>query len=159
MTFYEGCLYVGCFTKYTDSAIARYAVDKQGNLVNTMDEGLGMNFEMAVPLDYSTISEQAQGLTFYNDKLLLSHSFGILPSRVVFYEKSDKRLYVDENSAISYRFPERIEQIFVDGDDLYVLFESAAYAYSSASVNIVDRVLKLSLPRMEKYQQSTQNQY
>ena len=64
-------------------------------------------------------------MTFYNDKLLLSHSFGILPSRVVFYEKSDKRLYVDENSAVSYRFPERIEQIFVDGDDLYVLFESA----------------------------------
>lgn len=27
MTFYDGCLYVGCFTKYTDSAIARYAVD------------------------------------------------------------------------------------------------------------------------------------
>ena len=157
MTFYDGCLYVGCFTKYTDSAIARYAVDDQGNLINTMDEGLGMNFGMAVPLDYSTISEQAQGMAFYNDKLLLSHSFGILPSRVVFYEKSDKRLYVDENSAVSYRFPERIEQIFVDGDDLYVLFESAAYAYSSASVNIVDRVLKLSLPRMEEYQQSIQS--
>ena len=58
---------------------------------------------------------------------------------------------------VSYRFPERIEQIFVDGDDLYVLFESAAYAYSSASVNIVDRVLKLSLPRMEEYQQSIQS--
>ena len=76
---------------------------------------------------------------------------------VTVYEKSDKRLYVDENSAVSYRFPERIEQIFVDGDDLYVLFESAAYAYSSASVNIVDRVLKLSLPRMEEYQQSIQS--
>ena len=154
MTFYEGCLYVGCFTKYTESAIARYAVDDKGKLINTMDEGLEMNFEMAVPLEYSTISEQAQGMAFYNDKLLLSHSFGILPSRVVFYEKSDKRLYVDENSAVSYRFPERIEQIFVDGDDLYVLFESAAYAYSAASVNIVDRVLKLSLPRMDEYQKS-----
>lgn len=155
MTFYEGCLYVGCFTKYTESAIARYPVDNQGKLISTSDESLGMNFDMAVPLDYSTISEQAQGMTFYNDKLLLSHSYGILPSRVVFYEKSDKRLYVDENSAISYRFPERIEQIFVDGDDLYVLFESAAYAYSAASVNIVDRVLKLSIPKMEEYQKST----
>ena len=155
MTFYEGCLYVGCFTKYTESAIARYPVDNQGKLIRTSDESLGMNFDMAVPLDYSTISEQAQGMTFYNDKLLLSHSYGILPSRVVFYEKSDKRLYVDENSAISYRFPERIEQIFVDGDDLYVLFESAAYAYSAASVNIVDRVLKLSIPKMEEYQKST----
>ena len=155
MTFYEGCLYVGCFTKSTESAIARYPVDNQGKLIRTSDESLGMNFDMAVPLDYSTISEQAQGMTFYNDKLLLSHSYGILPSRVVFYEKSDKRLYVDENSAISYRFPERIEQIFVDGDDLYVLFESAAYAYSAASVNIVDRVLKLSIPKMEEYQKST----
>lgn len=152
MTFYEGCLYVGCFTEYTESAMARYAVDGNGDLINTMDEGLGMNFEMAVPLTYATISEQAQGMTFYKDKLLLSHSFGILPSRVVFYERSDKRLYVDENSAVSYRFPERIEQIVADGDDLYVLFESAAYAYSAASANIVDRVLKLSLPKMEEYQ-------
>lgn len=114
---------------------------------------MGWQFPLIIPPFPNRHREWA----FYNDKLLLSHSFGILPSRVVFYEKSDKRLYVDENSAVSYRFPERIEQIFVDGDDLYVLFESAAYAYSSASVNIVDRVLKLSLPRMEEYQQSIQS--
>lgn len=152
MTFYDGCLYVGCFNKYTESTIARYAIDSQGSLVHRLDEDLGMAFEMAVPLDYSTISEQAQGMAFYNDKLLLSHSFGILPSRIVFYEQSDKRLYVDENSAKSYRFPERMEQIFVEGDDLYILFESAAYAYRTSSVNIVDRVLKLSLPKMEEYE-------
>lgn len=152
MTFYEGCLYVGCFNEYTDSVIARYAVDEEGNLVNRLDETLGMDFEMAVPLDYSTISEQAQGMAFYKDKLLLSHSYGILPSRVVFYQQSDKRLYVNENSAKSYRLPERLEQIVVEGDDLYVLFESAAYAYRTSSTNIVDRVLKLSLPKMEEYE-------
>lgn len=59
-------------------------MDSKGDLVNTFNEELGMMFEMAVPLDYSTISEQAQGMAFYNDKLLLSHSFGILPSRIVF---------------------------------------------------------------------------
>lgn len=153
MTFYKGCLYVGCFNKYTESSIARYAVDEEGNLVNTLDEELGMNFEMAVPLDYSTISEQAQGMAFYNDKLLLSHSFGILPSRVVFYEQSDKRLYVNENSAKTYRFPEMIEQIVVDGEDLYVLFESGAYAYRGYAGNVVDRVLKLNLPKMESYEE------
>ena len=149
MTFYKGCLYVGCFNKYTESMIARYAVDEQGDLVNTFDEELGMMFEMAVPLDYSTISEQAQGMAFYNDKLLLSHSFGILPSRIVFYEQSDKRLYVNENSARSYRMPEMIEQIVVDGDELYVLFESGAYAYRGYAGNVVDRVLKLDLTKME----------
>jgi hypothetical protein len=157
MTFYEGCLYVGCFNKYTESTIARYAIDVDGNLVNRLDESLGMNFEMAIPLDYSTISEQAQGMAFYQDKLLLSHSFGILPSRLVFYEQSDKRLYVNENSAKIFRFPERMEQICVDGDDLYVLFESAAYAYSASSVNIVDRVLKLSLSKMEEYESQGTN--
>ncbi|MDC7286536.1 hypothetical protein NXH76_01855 [Blautia schinkii] len=157
MTFYEGCLYVGCFNKYTESNIARYAVDAEGNLVTKLDQGLGMDFAMAIPLDYSTISEQAQGMAFYNDKLLLSHSFGILPSRVVFYEQSDKRLYVNENSAKSYRFPERMEQIFVEGDNLYILFESGAYAYRASSANIVDRVLKLSLPKMEEHESSRAN--
>ena len=45
-----------------------------------------------------------------------------------------------------------MEQIFVEGDDLYVLFESGAYAYRASSVNIVDRVLKLSLPKMDTYE-------
>jgi hypothetical protein len=156
MTFYEGCLYVGCFNKFTESVIARYAIDEEGRLVDKIDDSLGMNFEMAIPLDYSTISEQAQGMAFYKDKLLLSHSFGILPSRLVFYEKSDKRLYVDENSAKSYRFPEKMEQIFVEGDDLYVLFESAAYSYRASSANIVDRVLKLDLTKMDEYENEAQ---
>ena len=50
MTFYKGCLYVGCFEKYNESVIARYGVDEEGKLINTMDEKLGMDFEMAVPL-------------------------------------------------------------------------------------------------------------
>ena len=106
------------FNNIQRAPFARYAVDSKGDLVNTFNEELGMMFEMAVPLDYSTISEQAQGMAFYNDKLLLSHSFGILPSRIVFYEQSDKRLYVNENSARSYRMPEMIEQIVVEGDEL-----------------------------------------
>ncbi|HIZ22038.1 MAG TPA: hypothetical protein IAA21_04465 [Candidatus Blautia faecigallinarum] len=149
MTFYEGSLYVGCFMEYSESVIARYALDEEGYLSVRLDDSLGMDFEMAIPLDYSEISEQAQGMAFYHDKLLLSHSFGILPSRLVFYEQSNTRLYVNENSAVSYRFPERMEQIFVEGDDLYVLFESAAYAYRASSMNIVDRVLKLSLAKMD----------
>ena len=39
-------------------------MDSKGDLVNTFNEELGMMFEMAVPLDYSTISEQAQGMAF-----------------------------------------------------------------------------------------------
>lgn len=38
-----------------------------------------------------------------------------------------------------------IEQIVVEGDELYVLFESGAYAYRGYAGNVVDRVLKLNL--------------
>ena len=46
-----------------------------------------------------------------------------------------------------------IEQIVVDGDDLYVLFASGAYAYRGYAGNVVDRVLKLNLPKMESYEE------
>lgn len=82
MTFYDGCLYVGCFNKFTESVIACYEVDEEGRLVNTLDEALGMSFEMALPLEYSTISQQVQGMAFYEDQLLLSQSFGPLPQRL-----------------------------------------------------------------------------
>ncbi|MCD7868143.1 MAG: hypothetical protein LUG62_08155 [Clostridiales bacterium] len=151
MTFYDGCLYVGCFNKFTESVIACYEVDEEGRLVNTLDEALGMSFEMALPLEYSTISQQVQGMAFYEDQLLLSQSFGHFASKIALYEQSDSRLYINENTARLYAMPERMEQIVVDGDDLYVLFESAAYAYRSSSMNIVDRVLKLSLSKMMDY--------
>ena len=69
--------------------------------------------------------------------------------RLELFSTSSKRLYVNENSARSYRMPEMIEQIVVDGDELYVLFESGAYAYRGYAGNVVDRVLKLDLTKME----------
>ena len=36
---------------------------------------------------------------------------------------------------------------------LYVLFESGAYAYRGYAGNVVDRVLKLNLPKMESYEE------
>jgi hypothetical protein len=152
MTFYDGSLYVGCFDAKNNSVIGRYPVDEEGIMLTELTLGLGTDFEMAIPLDYSTISKQVQGMAFYKDKLLLSHSFGILPSSLVFYVQSDERLYVNENSAKTYQFPERLEQIYVEDDNLYVLFESAAYAYRASSFKIVDRVLKLSLPKMVSYE-------
>lgn len=150
MTFYDHCLYVGCFNRFFKSSIARYPVDEEGRLTNELDKELGMEFEMAMPLDYATISERAQGMDFYQEKLLLSHSFGMMPSKLVIYEQSDERLYINENSAKIIYFPERMEQIVVEGDDLYILFESAAYAYRRSSANIVDRVWKVSLTELEE---------
>lgn len=152
MTFYEGCLYVGCFDKKKDSVIARYLVDDEGYLITQMSLVLGNSFSMAVPYDYSTISRRVQGMAFYKDKLLLSQSYGIFPSSLLFYTQSNERLYVNEKSVKTYHFPEKLEQICVDDDNLYLLFESGAYAYRACSRRIVDRVLKLNLPKMMEWE-------
>lgn len=148
MTFYDGCLYVGCYDEKSNSSFARYPVDYQGRLRTEMNLWIGSAKKMAIPKDYSTISRRVQGMDFYQDKLLLSQSYGILPSNLVLYTQSDERLYINEKSARTYRLPNRLEQICVDGDDLYLLFESAAYAYRATSLTTVDRILKLSLPRI-----------
>ena len=46
--------------------------------------------------------------------------------------------------------PEMIAEFVVEGDDLYVLFEAGSYAYRGYAGNVVDRVLKLNLIKMEE---------
>ena len=103
---------------------------------------------MAVPRATARISEKAQGMAFYQDHLLLSQSYGILPSQLLFFKDSDEHLFINEVSVMEYKFPEKLEQIYVDGDYLYLLFESSAYAYRASSFRIVDRVIRLNLKEM-----------
>ena len=92
------------------------------------------------------ITEQAQGVAFYKDKILFSHSYGIFPSTLqVFKNNSFQKLLEKDTAESSIRLPEKLEQIYVDGDDLYVLFESAAYSYRASSLVKMDRILKLDL--------------
>ena len=148
MTYYQGSLYVGCFTKGTSSVLCRYSVGEDGRLVTQNTEDLGMDFEMAVPRATARISEKAQGMAFYQDHLLLSQSYGVLPSQLLFFKDSDEHLFINEVSVMEYKFPEKLEQIYVDGDYLYLLFESSAYAYRASSFRIVDRVIRLNLKEM-----------
>ena len=61
------------------------------------------------------------------------------------YQNSYMKLLESDNATYKVRFPSRMEQIYVDGDDLYVLFESAAYGYQASSLIHMDRILKLNL--------------
>ncbi len=56
-----------------------------------------------------------------------------------------KMLLEEDTMLQKIRFPSKLEQIYVDGDDLYVLFESAAYGYRYTSLTQFDRILKLNL--------------
>lgn len=148
LAYHDDCLYVGYFTKNGSSVLEEYPII-DGGLLKTQVPEDPLNFmevaPIALPSDTLVIGEQAQGMTFYGDFLLFSHSYGMKSSYLYVYENSYRKLLESDAAACRIRFPSRMEQICVDGDDLYVLFESAAYAYRASSLIQLDRILKLDL--------------
>ncbi|NCB92645.1 MAG: hypothetical protein EOM40_08780 [Clostridia bacterium] len=149
LTYYDNALYVGYFTEKTASVMEEYDILEDGTLATqTMTNSLDVTDSItpiALPSDMRVITEQAQGVAFYKDKLLFSRSYGVLPSALEVYNNSMQKLLETDAMLKSIRFPEKLEQIYVDGDDLYVVFESAAYGYRASSLMKIDRILKLNL--------------
>ncbi|MBS6194199.1 MAG: hypothetical protein KH828_01280 [Clostridiales bacterium] len=149
LTYHDKALYVGYFTQDTASVLEKYDIMDNGTLVtesvSTAPSLTDPLTPIALPSDMRVITEQAQGVAFYKNKILFSHSYGIYPSTLQVFNNSLQKL-LEENAVVkSIRFPEKMEQIYVDGDDLYVLFESAAYSYRASSLIKLDRILKLNL--------------
>lgn len=149
LTYHDKSLYVGYFTENTASILEEYSITDDGTLVtqlltDSLDKSDAIT-PIALPSDMRVITEQAQGVAFYKDKILFSHSYGIFPSSLQVFNNSLQKLLEEDAAIRDIRFPEKLEQIYVDGDDLYVLFESAAYGYRASSLFKIDRILKLNL--------------
>lgn len=149
LTYHDNSLYVGYFTQKTASVLEKYEIMEDGTLVTQQvcaaPELAEFITPIALPSDVRVITEQAQGVAFYKDKILFSHSYGMLPSTMQVFNNSLQKLLEKHAAVQTIRFPSRLEQIYVDGDDLYVLFESAAHSYRASSLIKLDRVLKLNL--------------
>lgn len=151
ITYYNNCLYVGYFTSNHSSVLEEYQILDDGTLDTQASEDTLESTDtppLAMPSDTRVIEEQAQGLTFYKGQLLFSHSYGMKSSYLQVFSNSHRKLLESSNAIEKIRFPSRMEQICVDGDDLYVLFESAAYAYKASSLVQLDRILKLDLNKL-----------
>lgn len=152
LTYSNNALYIGYFTENSSSVLEKYDMNEDGTL-KTQAPGstLGLSGSLdaftpiALPSDTRVINSKAQGVAFYKDMLLFSRSYGILPSSLQIYRNSLQKLLEESHMVTEIWFPEKMEQIYVDGNDLYVLFESAAYGYRFTSMTKVDRVLKLNL--------------
>ncbi len=150
ITYHDNALYVGYFTQNTASVLEEYDIAEDGTLItqfsSDMPDMVDSFTPIALPSDMRVITEQAQGVAFYENKILFSHSYGIFPSTIqIFNNNTFQKLLEKENAESSLYLPEKLEQIYVDGENLYVLFESAAYSYRASSLIKMDRILKLNL--------------
>ena len=147
MAYQAPYLYVGYYSTQEDSTIKKYEVQDDGNIRSVPVEHPASKVRQGVAEeDDLKISPYAQGMTFLGDILFLSYSMGIFPSRLAAYQVSDGiRDFTDQMPVEDIRLPYMLEQIYMDGGTMYLLFESGAYPYRYLPGLSVDRVLKIDI--------------
>ena len=151
MTFYEGYLYIGHFSLKENSVVQKFKIGVNGGLQTENGATLGVDKDIAIPEEIKAIPKQIQGFAIYKDKAILTQSYGIKSSNLFVHNYSDIMYQTGTKYTINkVVMPQKLEQIYIDGDDLYVLFESAAFSYRAQPLPKVDRICKLDLGEIIK---------
>ena len=135
MTYYNGYLYTGLFSK-----------DKNNSSITAklkiLDNGTTLDTE---PINYYYIPSYVQGMAFLDNKILFSTSYGYKPSKIIVYDYSEDRIdYVNtEPLKVITTFP-MLEQVYPYKDELYMIFESTAYAYRYTLGIKIDHIVNLN---------------
>ena len=146
MTYADGYLYIGHFSMDENSVVQKFQIGEHGGLKTQSGSSFGIDKRIAIPEDVKQIPNRIQGIAIYKDKVILTQSYGWTPSKLFVHNYSDFMHQTEKQYTINkISMPQKLEQIYIDGNDLYVLFESAAYAYRAQPLPKVDRICKLSL--------------
>ncbi|MCR5161456.1 MAG: hypothetical protein K6C06_06765 [Lachnospiraceae bacterium] len=154
MTYSGNALYVGYFTnkRGRESTIQKFEMDEAGGLVtyaNADEMTFSLFPSIAMPSVIIDVSRKCQGMTFMDGYVLISQSMGIFDSTIRVYKDNVEDGYLDaRNSKALHRvkLPSMLEQISTINDGkLYMVFESAAYAYALWPAVSVDRVVVLNI--------------
>ncbi len=151
MTYMDHHIYIGFFHTTQNGVLKKYHVESNGNLYRSMFELNGMNMESGLAISSAVIPKQTQGMAFYYDKLFLSQSLGILPSRLVLFDDAKpNKTYQNEAAMLSVKLPSMLEQVYIYNDELYMIFESAAFAYRDLPTFSVDRIIKVDVSELKR---------
>lgn len=162
MAYYNGYLYIGYFQIRNNSILQKFKIAKDGSLekVNSSryQEHYGANLprQIAVPVNVSTISSKVQGIVFTEYRMYITESYGIMPSKLakfsIIQDEEENQNYTNENAISIINMPQKLEQIAVEGEDMYMIFESASYSYRYYSIPSIDRVMKMKVADVDAYE-------
>ncbi|MGF2941167.1 YncE family protein [Enterococcus xiangfangensis] len=98
------------------------------------------------PFGTLAIPKKIQGVTFYKNFLLLSQSWGRQTGKIFIFDIQETTDFSDTQQAIKIiSTPPYLEQIYVENDQLFALFESGAVAYQQKTPFVLKEVLQLDL--------------
>ncbi|MET3559078.1 hypothetical protein ABID29_002227 [Streptococcus rupicaprae] len=142
MTYHNKGLFVGYFDKDDKGHIGYYKLD---------DKGFPQEDQNQATAVFDT-PEQIQGIAIVKDQVIFSQSYGNKESKLLVFENSGLENWThfteDSDQLIQqYTTPAYMQQVFADGDELYLLFESSATQYRlNPSVDSTDRIIAIILP-------------
>ena len=127
LTIYHNDLYVGSFGYLEKGLVKKYHITKNGNYLS-----LVYNAEFSVP-------SKVQSLAFYEKDnqtyLFLTRSYGRNnPSYLEIYHFTNQL----QEKIISYKLPSMLEQITLENNNIYAIFESNASKYIESKAKIED---------------------
>jgi hypothetical protein len=100
-----------------------------------------------MPSNVSIINSKAQGVAFSKYRMFVTESYGVTESKLATFsiltDDIENQVYTNDNAISVIELPQKLEQVTVNGDDMYSIYESAAYAYRYYSFPSIDRVIKM----------------
>lgn len=149
IAYHENSLYIGHFTDEGAGVLEQYELNERGELSGQLLRRAALSEDLTADLPESSVEtvDRVQGITFYQDKLLLSQSLGAWQeSKIYVFDDSQKPAAFQRQEALEViEAPAHLEQITVIDQKLYAVFESAASAYVKLEATRVDRVLTLDV--------------
>ncbi|MFD1484207.1 hypothetical protein ACFQ5J_03055 [Lacticaseibacillus baoqingensis] len=150
ITYHNNALYLGFFDKNAQGNFLALPMTKRGLPENRGGRNVVLRGDNQ--LGHFATSKRLQGATFYHGELLFSQSYGPNPSNLLVFDNDGQRTWLDfdgDDTLKTVTMPPYMEQIAADGEDLYVLFESASAKYRQADLEFhADRVVKLDLGQL-----------
>lgn len=140
ITYNNNSLLVGYFNLFKHGYFKIYNINNKGTI--------NKNTNITRKID-----KKIQGMAYDNNILYLSQSYSSNNSKLIIFDKvtdiKNNNNYYEDKAKDSISLPEKLEQIYVYKDKLYMLFESSAFSYKFTSNNHIDRVISFSLTGKE----------
>lgn len=163
MTYYDNALYIGYFSQNIESefTVQRFELTDTGDLLVSPNVDKKLDSEpdsIAMPAMKEVINGGMQGYARNDHETAILRSFGSQnnSSLLLFDYASDDigtMNMTDANAREIYVLPPMGEEVCMDQDDLYICFESGAYAYRARETDHIDRILVLKKSAMKNKNQ------
>ena len=109
--------------------------------IQCLEDGTVIDTE---PISYSYIPSYVQSIAFIEDKILFVTSYGVNNSKIIVYENNNSINFIDAKPIKEIITPPMLEQIYPYKDELYLVFESPAYAYRYTPGIKIDHITSIN---------------